>query len=251
MKQAKIILQQLDAAEVVAIEGLTKLVAWLAPFVTGVLIADALHALNYTWPVAILYAFTVEALAVAFISTAAFFFSEWWGRLPAVGAFAVAAVCVIAYVVIALPVVTIIKAAPDLGWVVPAGGVVLSLLSGVIVAIRSNWTKYAITHATDPTRPTRRRASVRKRPTEQSPEERAVNRDRANAARTPTQADYDEAARLKAEEGFTWNEVGERIGRSSSTAKRWAALASEPAEESIEILPQRNVSISSNGVHND
>lgn len=227
MKQAKTILQQLDAAEVVAIEALAKIVAWLAPLVTGVLIADALHALAYSWPVAILYAFVIEALAVAFISTAAFFFSEWWGRLPAVGAFAVAAVCVIAYVAIALPVVTVIKAAPELGWVVPAGGVVLSLLSGVIVAVRSNWTKYEITHA--PKRAARRRKKTANEPVNkpvlnQSDDERAANLSRANDARTPSQADYQRAAQLRAE-GLSWPQVGQEIGKSASTAKRWAANA--------------------------
>ncbi len=139
-------LQKIDAIEVIAIELLTKAVAWIAPSVTAILIVSSLvsEPLNFSWSVAILFGFMIEALGLSFVSTMVFFFSEWRGRLPEFGAFSVSLFCVIGYAVVAFPTVAIIKLFPEYSSLVPAGGVLLSMLSGLIVGVRSNWQKYQI-----------------------------------------------------------------------------------------------------------
>lgn len=149
MNNAKELLQKIDAIEVIAFELLAKTVAWIAPIVTAILIISALtdEPLNYHMGVAVLLGFTIEGLGLAFMSTMVFFFCEWRGRLPANFAFWVSALCVVGYVTVTFPIVTIIKALPQYEWIVPAGGVLLSMLSGVIVGVRSNWTKHQIVNA--------------------------------------------------------------------------------------------------------
>lgn len=70
----------------------------------------------------------------------------------------------------------------------------------------------------------KRPTPVKRKPTEQSADERANNLALANAARQPSQDDFDRAAAQRAE-GLTWHAVAEALGISESTAKRWAAQA--------------------------
>ncbi|MCB0195552.1 MAG: hypothetical protein KDJ65_26620 [Anaerolineae bacterium] len=227
---AKEILNHFDEAETIIIEFATKLTVWLAPITAGVLIVIALTSppLNYPLPVAILIATVVELSGLAFTATALRFFFDWYGAAPPVVSFAITTICTIVYLITALLAVLVAKIAPQFGGVMPALLVILSVSSAVVASVRSSTQRTELT--AKPKRTRRRTAATsRKPPSAQSPDERQVNLDRANEARQPTQADYNRAAHLKAE-GLTWDEVGEAIGRSGSTAKRWAAQA-QPKKE--------------------
>ncbi|MCB0165593.1 MAG: hypothetical protein KDI79_15285 [Anaerolineae bacterium] len=227
---AKEILTRFDEAETIIIEFATKLTVWLAPITAGVLIVLALTSppLNYPLSVAILIATVVELSGLAFTATALRFFFAWYGAAPPVVSFAITAICTVVYLVTALLAVLVAKIAPQFGGVMPALLVTLSVSSAVVASVRSSTQRNELT--THSQRRERHKAATpaRKPPAAQSADERQSNLDQANEARQPTRSDYNHAAQLKAA-GLTWDEVGVAIGRSGSTAKRWASMA-EPVE---------------------
>lgn len=228
------ILTTLDELEAVGAEIASKLAPWLAPLLSAVVIAEAVMVEPFSWPIwqAVLTGAALELLGIATLSTALMLWSHYQAapadHKPSLIPLGLAALCALAYFGTALVLAVVIKTWPQLGPVVYGLFVVLALVSAVNLSVRRDHYR-RIAPAQRVSRKRTANRPVHKPPRDQSTNDRRANLNRANDARQPTQSDYNRAAQLKAA-GYTWSEVGDQIGRSGSTAKRWAGLA-EPVNE--------------------
>ena len=233
------ILDHLDSAETIGAEIASKLAPWLAPLLSAVVVGQAVLKPPFSWAMwqAVLLGATLELMGIAVLSTAMLLYSyrtrQPSDRKPPVMPFvlSVGSVAVYALTVASITVALKLPVLAGYGeWVIPfvyIGVLLLAIVSAVNLTIRRD--HYRLTQqpkpATKPRKLTAKQTS-RKRPTDQSGDERLANLAAANAKRQPSQADYNRAAHLRAE-GLTWGAVADEIGRSVTTAKAWAGKAEE------------------------
>jgi hypothetical protein len=233
------LLLKLDRWEAAIVDVAVKIVVWLMPFFTAILLTLALQAaLGLALWAAIVGAAVMELMGLAAMHTMMGYFYEWKGEQPAKVNFLLTAGCVLGYIASAFTIALLIKLPPEVTvqdvslsevgkMLVPPLAVILSMLSALIGSIRASTYKSRVLGVGQKQtfrKPTSRASKpVRKRPDlRQTNEERMANLEQANEVRQPAQADYDLAYQLKYVEGLTWPQVAEQLGRSESTAKRWA-----------------------------
>jgi len=234
------LLLKLDRWEAAIVDVAVKIVVWLMPFFTAILLTLALQAaLGLALWAAIVGAAVIELMGLAAMHTMMGYFYEWKGEQPAKVNFLLTAGCVLGYIASAFTIALFIKLPPEVTiqdvslsevgkMLVPPLAVILSMLSALIGSIRASTYKSRVLGVGQKQiirKPTSRPSGgpVRKRPDlRQTNDESLANLEQANEVRQPAQADYDLAYQLKYVEGLTWPQVAEQLGRSESTAKRWA-----------------------------
>lgn len=225
----------LDELEAVGAEVASKLAPWLAPLLSAVVVGRAVMAAPFNWPtwLAWLTGGAIELSGIATLNTALLLWSyrteQPDDRKPSAIPLALAILCALGYLATALALTVVLKILP--GFEVLAYGlfVVLALTSAVNLTLRRDHMRRVAPKPVKPavTRPKSANGPVKKPVTQQTPEEARANLERANEARQPTQEDFDRAAMLRAE-GMTWPQVAQALGRSETTAKRWAGLGEQP-----------------------
>lgn len=236
------LLDLLDSAETVGAEIASKIAPWLAPLLSAIIVSQAVTHAPFAWPIwqSILLGATLELMGLATLSTLMMLYSyrqrQPDDRKPSLFPLVLAGGGVAVYVGTVASITVLLKLpslavyAETVSVLVYTGILLLAITAAVNLTIRRDHYRLLNQVTTRKmAQTTRRRRPVNKRPADQTNDERRANLTQANAARQPTQADYNRAAHLR-DEGLTWREVANQIGRSESTAKTWAKRAVQPAQ---------------------
>lgn len=223
-------LNYLDNIEPIGAEIASKLALWLAPLLSAIIVSQAVLQPPFNWEMwqAILLGSTLELMGIAVLSTSMLLYShrsrQPANRKPSLLPLFLSTVSVAVYAA-TVAIITVALKWPDLmayaNYISPlvyVGVLLLAITSAVNLTLRRDHFRLV----NQPNAPgSRRKPAGRKRPGEQTNEERLANLETANATRRPTATDYNRAAQLRAS-GLTWPEVATKIDRSVSTAKNWA-----------------------------
>lgn len=230
-KNNKPFILRLDEWEATAVEIVVKLMTWLMPAFTMILLAHALAGILGLDPLSAWFgAAVIELIGLGFMHTAMTYFHAWRGRLTDQVNFYLTAGCVVAYAVTAFTIALVIKLPGDWSLVgktlVPALAVILSMLSALVGSVRASTYKTALLKTGLPqpvTRSPRTLSLPKVDPVNNQPDD-PVTHTLADLAHQSDQAGYERVTHLRAE-GLTWSQIATNLNISESTAKRWAKQA--------------------------
>lgn len=228
-KNNKPFILRLDEWEAVAVEIVVKLMTWMMPGFTMVLLAHALSTVLGLDPVVAWFgAITIELIGLVFMHTAMNYFHAWRQLSNQVN-FWVTAGCVAIYAVTAFTIALVIKLPGEWSQIgktlVPALAVILSMLSALVGSVRASTYKTSLHRDLTPQKsdPVTRSKKTRREPVTVQPNE-PITHALADLVAQSDQAGSERVAHLRAE-GLTWSQIAADLNISESTAKRWAKQA--------------------------